>query len=323
MGCGASTSAHPPPPANAEPLVLRDPLAEVPVPAADDDVLQETIDDVGFRPARPGVAGSGGAAEPRGIQLALSSSSGQTRSQIMPTSTPSSLSDDAFALQGAGGRDILGRVDLGRLHAAFEGLGAVSEAKFGEVIGSLLPPAERPGPEPIAALFRVFDADSSGAVDECELVAGCSQASAARWNPRPCSRPSLGPHGGGLELGERARVRLSHASSSSAPATRQSALASPSSASTRTGTAISTAPRSPPCYAARLSPPCETCTPPSTLPTTATSSPLTTRRACARRAPSPAAPAPRPLPPRGACVTARASRAHLRHPRVHLVRPRA
>ena len=52
----------------------------------------------------------------------------------------------------------------------------ISEAQFTAAVHALLPSAvDRPAPQVIASLFRVFDSDGSGDVDEAELIAGCAQ----------------------------------------------------------------------------------------------------------------------------------------------------
>ena len=59
----------------------------------------------------------------------------------------------------------MARVDLGQLHEKLQGEEQVSEARFAEVITSLLPGADAPPANVISALFRAFDTDASGAVE--------------------------------------------------------------------------------------------------------------------------------------------------------------
>ena len=67
------------------------------------------------------------------------------------------------------------KVSFGALHEALKGQGRVTEAKFAEVLGRLLPAADAPPKEAITGLYRAFDADASGEVDEAELIAGCQK----------------------------------------------------------------------------------------------------------------------------------------------------
>ena len=100
-------------------------------------------------------------------------SSGGGKSIVTQTATAGGVVDQAGSLKKSEGAAVLNKIDLGALHAALQGEPTVSEAKFGQAIKSLMPAAERPSPEILAALFKAFDADSSGAVDQAELVAGC------------------------------------------------------------------------------------------------------------------------------------------------------
>ena len=77
------------------------------------------------------------------------------------------------SLKPSDGQSMMNKVDLGKLHAALSGDELVSEAKFASTLKSLLPPADQPDAEVIKALFKAFDTDGSGEVDQKELIAGC------------------------------------------------------------------------------------------------------------------------------------------------------
>ena len=75
---------------------------------------------------------------------------------------------------------VMKSVDLGQLHEALkkqraDGSKPISTAAFGDALKTLLTGVDMPTEETIAALFRAFDSDGSGEVDEAELIAGCSQ----------------------------------------------------------------------------------------------------------------------------------------------------
>ena len=168
MGCGASA---PTPPA-AERTDFKDPMAAPPAPPPttrpENEVIAETIDDVVAPPAKSAASG--------GIQLALPTAKGAT----IVHSNASGLSDGSpgsLVIGQSQGSSILKNVELGALHEALNkgGGGSINAARFSEVLAELLPPADRPSAETVSALFRVFDTDGSGDVDEAELVAGCSQ----------------------------------------------------------------------------------------------------------------------------------------------------
>jgi len=92
-----------------------------------------------------------------------------------------SASEPAGSLLGRGdSTGALSVLDLGELHAELKrhGCGAsspVTEAIFRDALRALLTGADCPADEVISALFRAFDTDRSGQVDEAELIAGCSQ----------------------------------------------------------------------------------------------------------------------------------------------------
>ena len=64
-------------------------------------------------------------------------------------------------------------VDLGALHRALEGSGPVSLEALEAAVKQLLPAADVPPKEVLAALFRAWDTDNSGYIERGELVAGC------------------------------------------------------------------------------------------------------------------------------------------------------
>lgn len=113
------------------------------------------------------------------VQLGSSAGVGVQISFAPPGSSGKSI----VTMSGAGGElagslaqangNFMKKVELGALHDALKGESHVSEAKFAEVLRNLLPGADTPAPEAISGLFRAFDVDGSGAVDEKELIAGC------------------------------------------------------------------------------------------------------------------------------------------------------
>ena len=92
---------------------------------------------------------------------------------IRRQSTAGGLVDSFGSLKPSDGQSMMNKVDLGKLHAALSGDELVSEAKFASTLKSLLPPADQPDAEVIKALFKAFDTDGSGEVDQKELIAGC------------------------------------------------------------------------------------------------------------------------------------------------------
>ena len=175
MGCGASTTAQPEP-------ALRDPLynaapepveeveaaplakyaAEPASTAAADDLAQEATET-----AEPDI-------DPlaRGLELSFAAPGG-TGGSITHRSTASGLVDNLGSLLPTPAQGVMSKVDLGQLHEKLQGMALVTEEQFGSAIKSLLPGADAPPDSTITALFRAFDADRSGEVDQKELVAGC------------------------------------------------------------------------------------------------------------------------------------------------------
>ena len=64
-------------------------------------------------------------------------------------------------------------VTFGALHERLRGKGAVSLDAFADAVASLLPAPDRPEREVIDALFKAFDTDGNGSLDESEVLAGC------------------------------------------------------------------------------------------------------------------------------------------------------
>jgi len=81
-------------------------------------------------------------------------------------------------LQRGGQTSVMSNVDLGQLHAELKKLGvdkSVTEKDFSKALKALLAGADTPSDDVIKALYRAFDTDGSGQVDEAELIAGCTQ----------------------------------------------------------------------------------------------------------------------------------------------------
>ena len=95
-----------------------------------------------------------------------------TGKTIVKSATAGGVVDQAGSIRATQGQ-ALSSIDLGALHESLQGSATISEAKFGECIKGLLPAAEAPSDDTIAALFKAFDADNSGEVDQAELIAGC------------------------------------------------------------------------------------------------------------------------------------------------------
>ena len=129
-------AAAPPPPTQAE---LEAPIAEV-----KDEV-----------PAASGVQLSFSAPGGTGKSIVKQSTAGGEFGSLLPS------------------QQVMSGVSLGALHDALKGEEQVSEAKFAEVLKSLLAGAQSPPAEAVSALYRAFDVDGSGGVDEKELIAGC------------------------------------------------------------------------------------------------------------------------------------------------------
>ena len=102
-----------------------------------------------------------------GVQLSFSAPGGTGKS-IVKQSTAGGEFGSLLPSQ-----QVMSGVSLGALHDALKGEEQVSEAKFAEVLKSLLAGAQSPPAEAVSALYRAFDVDGSGGVDEKELIAGC------------------------------------------------------------------------------------------------------------------------------------------------------
>lgn len=171
MGCGASSNAPPPISIidSAEPPTQSSGLATAAssYAAASDvqlpyDALHTEPDSTPEQPS----AGDGG------LQISFAAPAGGTGKSIVKASTAGG--DLAGSLKD-GGSSFMHKVSFGALHEALKGQGRVTEAKFAEVLGRLLPAADAPPKEAITGLYRAFDADASGEVDEAELIAGCQK----------------------------------------------------------------------------------------------------------------------------------------------------
>ena len=81
-------------------------------------------------------------------------------------------------LQRGGQTSVMSNVDLGQLHTELKKQGvekSVTEQDFSKALKALLAGADTPSDVVIKALYRAFDTDGSGQVDEAELIAGCTQ----------------------------------------------------------------------------------------------------------------------------------------------------
>ena len=190
MGCGASTPS--PPIGKDETLGLNDPLFQAqptpdqPQPDAGDDHLSKYAASVPVPTSTAGPAAAEEAAEDTtapdvapvaegaaqiGLQIGFA---GPTPGKsIRQSSTASGLLDNFGSLQPSDGQSVMSRVDLGELHAALQGSDSVTEAQFADALAKLLVGADAPPAEVVRALYRAFDTDGSGLVDEKELIAGC------------------------------------------------------------------------------------------------------------------------------------------------------
>ena len=108
-----------------------------------------------------------------GVSMSFAPPGGGDGKTIRRQSTAGGLVDSFGSLKPSDGQSMMNKVDLGKLHAALSGDELVSEAKFASTLKSLLPPADQPDAEVIKALFKAFDTDGSGEVDQKELIAGC------------------------------------------------------------------------------------------------------------------------------------------------------
>jgi len=107
-----------------------------------------------------------------GVQLSFAGPKGDGRT-IKRQSTAGGLVDNLGSLRPNDGQSVMSRVDLGALHRALQGHELVSEETFATALLSLLPGVDKPHPSIVTALFRAFDTDQSGEVDQKELIAGC------------------------------------------------------------------------------------------------------------------------------------------------------
>ena len=169
MGCGASTSAPPDTRAYDAPerTVSNRDTNKLP---AGRDALRSARRGVGRRPWRrhrhppPGSAPHGGRAARSSI---IHASGGGLAGSKTAAKTP------------------LQSVTFGALHGRLRGKGAVTLDAFADAVASLLPAPDRPEREVIDALFKAFDTDGNGSLDE----SGCSRAarrSAAAARPTSC-----------------------------------------------------------------------------------------------------------------------------------------
>lgn len=151
------------------PAAPNDPLSKyqasaAPEPTADAALLDDTpVDDA------PDVAPS---AVALGVQLNFAGPTGSGKS-IARQSTAGGLVDDFGSLKPSDGQSVMSRVDLGALHAELQAFAVVTFAQFETALQKLLAGADAPPAGVISALFRAFDADGSGEVDQKELIAGC------------------------------------------------------------------------------------------------------------------------------------------------------
>jgi len=158
MGCGASTSA--PPDTRAydapEPTVSNRDTNKLPAGATPFDPLAEESavdpgDDIGILLNFPGTGTAGRAA----------------RSSIIHAG------NGGLAGSKAAAKTPLQSVTFGALHERLRGKGAVTLDAFADAVASLLPAPDRPEREVIDALFKAFDTDGNGSLDESEVLAGC------------------------------------------------------------------------------------------------------------------------------------------------------
>lgn len=181
MGCGASSNAAPP---------LRDPLygaspEQPPPPApvkqgytANEPLIDPQNVERAPQATTAAAAPPAPAATTAGVSFSFASADG--KSSIQTTANAGGVEPGSLLRENAAApaQKALGRVDLGALHAALSSGGdstKVTADSFAAALRTLLPGADAPPAEAMAALFRSFDADGSGQVDESELVSGCSQ----------------------------------------------------------------------------------------------------------------------------------------------------
>ena len=186
MGCGASSpkeeAANEPPISqiSAEAAPTQQPLATAPPPAkysASASVplsaaeAEETVDLGDDVTGGGGGSVVGGSSDALGITLQLGPAKGG-KSTIVHNSGGASVGKSATQAHKSSVA-ALQSVDLGALHRALEGSGPVSLEALEAAVKQLLPAADVPPKEVLAALFRAWDTDNSGYIERGELVAGC------------------------------------------------------------------------------------------------------------------------------------------------------
>lgn len=116
-----------------------------------------------------------GPAEAAGIGLSFGGGGGGGKSTIVHGTAAGLVGDVASSLLPAAPAAALRDVELGSLHAELvaAAAGGIDEPAFGAALRKLLPTTAPPPAESVSALFRAFDTDGSGKVDAAELVAGC------------------------------------------------------------------------------------------------------------------------------------------------------
>ena len=107
-----------------------------------------------------------------GLQIGFAGPDGTGKS-IVKQSTAGGLVDNFGSLSPSGGSNVMSKVDLGDLHAALAGFDVVNEAQFAGALAKLLTGVDSPPADAVGALYRAFDSDGSGEVDQKELIAGC------------------------------------------------------------------------------------------------------------------------------------------------------
>ena len=184
MGCGSSSSAAAPGDDAFVPgpgLGIVEPAAAAPAAAAEEHVEYQQpqeatsteADDAPCRNHRR-PAGAPDAAEQQPAEaspgdaftLELGTGAGGRKSTIVTGASGGGLG----AAEGAS--SALREVEFGALHEALMGGGEVTLQRLSSTVGRLLP-QNAPAPEVLAALFKAWDVDDSGTIDEAELLAGC------------------------------------------------------------------------------------------------------------------------------------------------------
>jgi Ca2+-binding EF-hand superfamily protein len=177
MGCGASSQK----PELAEPVPEKDKPSTIDSliesehlqPAAADSatvVLPGDVTEEGIETESIGTEKDRQEANV-GIAVDFSPLGGGTGKTIVAGAT--GARDQAGSLLQSDGQRLMGQIDLGGLHGALQGEALVSEAKFKNALEALLPASDRPSSANVSALFHAFDVDSSGEIDQKELIAGC------------------------------------------------------------------------------------------------------------------------------------------------------